>query len=379
MRTLHFLFISIILDAACITSTHAKVTLRPLPNAERMTGVSAHAFSHSGKILALANETEIRLWNLRSKRFTQSFHLPTSYCHYPAMVFGPKDSTILLTACQAYEYGGGMRAGVVNEFRINIFSVLSLNLKSDKITTIDSDLHNCNCALAPDGIRFAELTMSGKLSLREIGHDGPLATASMPPRREWPNEYRLNFSQDGSKLIAYWFGQLLIYDAQTLGSRKFIEDSLEWETPEVLGSTVFLSRNPNTGIPLLIDIQKCQLAKTQPNLLTTQYSYMRMPTVTRALHPVGAAIVSNGQYLIQRYEVTTTGIPYEGGPRLGTDTLLITPLENPNQRWGIALDPSVKIYDVPINVGRYLLINNSGHIQLLNLQSREVDDIGKQD
>ncbi len=304
------------------------------------------AFSHSGKTIALSNDTGLAFMDLHSKRIIRSFSMPQSYCGYRQMVFAPRDSALFLIGCQWYQLDEPQRPNRVSEFQRGVYSIGSLNLHSGKLTTLDSDFHDCKVAFAGDGIRFAVLTSLGELSLHKIGRHGVLHSVQMPPRREWPNEYTISFSADGSKLIAYWYGQLLIYDARTLGSRIYIEDSLEWGTPEVLGSTVFLSRNPLKDTPILIDMRTGREAMIQPPFLNAQYSYRDKPPVNRNLHPVGAALISNEQYLIARYEVHTTGVPFEGGPRAGVDSLLVTPLAHPEQRWGIPIDPAMGIGDV---------------------------------
>jgi hypothetical protein len=249
--------------------------------------------------------------------------------------------------------------------------LLSLDLKDGNIVTLDSQLHNSELALAPGGAQYAVLRADGELSLKEIGNLHQTSFATMPPRREWPNEYTISYSTDGSQLIVYWFGQLLLYTLPSLRSPVFIEDSSEWGEPDPLGATVFLSRGPRK-ISLLIDLKNGSLSKIQPESFYTRCKWSNTAPKNQYVYPVDGGIVRN-EYLLERYEITTTGIPYEGGTREGIDTLLITPIQNPERRWGIALDPADELFDIP-NARDALLIRGGNRIRILDLKTRRVEE-----
>src|SRR5271169_4518417 len=124
----------IILASVCVSNVaHTRTANLPngQPNNHSIGVVSSHVFSHSGKILALANDHEILFWNLQKKRITDSIQLPTSYCRYPEMVFAPKDTAIIIIACEWYEYDQGQeRNNVVHEDSRGVYSILSINIRN---------------------------------------------------------------------------------------------------------------------------------------------------------------------------------------------------------------------------------------------------------
>ncbi|MDP4289093.1 MAG: hypothetical protein Q8922_14320 [Bacteroidota bacterium] len=341
---------------------------RLLWKTERISGVTAHAFSHSGKTLAIASDSALQFWDVRGHHFTRTQQIPAG--RHSEMRFAPGDTALVLLSSEiVYRYSGGLAD--VPMRGSDLFSVVRLSLRNGHAVRLDSDIRLCKCMLAPDGIHIATLGTNGILTLRVIGSTDTIASAVMPARREWPNTYTISFSQDGSKLVVYWYGQLLIYDARTLGNRRFIEDSFEYGTPKVIGNTVFLTRGRRGEVASLIDTRNGQLTALQP-------SSRSVPPRTVLEQPASAALLADGDYLIARYEVQTWGMAIEGGPGDGLDSLFVYPRDHSERPWGIGLSRVMEILDVLPGDGTTLLSGSyDGLLMTVNVRTHEIEYINR--
>ncbi len=332
---------------------------------ESITGVTAHAFSHSGNILALANDHEIKFWDLKEGEFVRTISIP--YHRYVQMAFTTNDSEIIglaetvtpLLKSREDRVDGGIGWG---------WTILQIDVGSGKCSDTQTTIPNRSMlALSPDGTCIAVITDSGDLSLhqaisfRQIAHIQLVGNTSA----RWGNE--VWFGANGRVIVALFHSQVSIRDPHTLEERAIIQRK-SWkgamasysEVQSVIGEGIF----PGMGDTIMYDAITGRPSILQPrNLPKERKSENPSPRET--------ILLGGGNYIAARYNLETWTRPIDYGTRTGRDTIIIYSRAHPEGEWGMEISPSMSILDVfPDN--ETLLVGDRTSLMSINARTHEI-------
>ncbi len=338
-------------------------SLRLLWRNEAISGITAHAFSHSGKILALANDHEIRFWNLDSSRFTRV--IPAPWHIYNGIAFTPEDSEIVLVSSNRPAHPYGVFPGrYVTAPRM----IFRYSLAIGRWDSIDPALQpDDRWALSPDGESVAVLTQYGVVSLHET-HSFQVEKWKDLPKDTVYHPYGVPsgifFAEH--KIIVYWRNQYKFLDPETLKDVGGIEGSLPGYLPSSpIGDRIFIKYGDR---PSVYHTEDGKPALLQPPTIFTR----EFPDFPALL--LNAVLLDHSKYLVSRYEAETWTVPIDYGTRTGIDTLIVSSTEHPSGGWGLQISPATQILGtLPNDHG--LLLGDGNSFWVLDLHAKTIQPI----
>ncbi len=344
---------------------------------EAISGVTAHAFSHSGTILALANNYEIKFWDLKKGEFVRTIEIP--HHSWNQMSFVPNDAVLVLLSPS---FAGTNRRwdpeapSATGGFEIRV------DVQTGKASAVNAAIINkAKWSLSRDGSLIAILTDSGVLSVRMSSDFSTISTTQLPAipasyrssmYSGWEPPYGIWFTSNGSEVIAQWGGQAFVYNARSLSRIKTLSDSVDkWITPEVKGESVFIPRPKTSFLPQVFSDGTWDSSKLQPPSIIIPKIAQWSPLVGKTSRAKSAILLGNGKYLASRYAMWLEQLIDYGTPR-GEDTLVITTPSHPEYGWGIRLSNFMRVLNVIPGNKNQLLLGDGGTLMILDAELHKV-------
>ncbi|HEY3873884.1 MAG TPA: hypothetical protein VGM92_00275 [Candidatus Kapabacteria bacterium] len=358
--------------------------LKSLPGRDR-THITAHTFSSSAKILALANNNDIELWDLKSHQLVGIINLSWLECQ--EMVFKTGDSEIVIFGKRGFPQPSLQNTKDDVFSQIKYFSVIAeVNLHSKTIReTIDSS--NIQGSLSPDGQYFAELSDSGTLTLRTVsklkkimsnqllidtttvmqGHrrkvPGGKDTLYSLPGHKFPNGI-LWFMSKGKKLAVRWYNKLMIFNVPYLTKI----ETFAYNGNQSLGDGIVIY--PEYLYPYVYDLKKETLASLQAYPLLIKPS--SPDSETQVIKPFKVHLFDDASLIVSRYQKSTSKQSNNNTAcsSIQEDSIIFS-FKNTRNTWGMHLNPDMHMVNNS-NDGHLLLFKSPSTIMIVNVITHEV-------
>ncbi|MDP4243270.1 MAG: WD40 repeat domain-containing protein [Bacteroidota bacterium] len=329
---------------------------------ESMTGMTAHAFSHSGKILALANDHEIMLWDLQAEQFVRTIAVPSA--HYEQIAFTPTDSEIVLLSRLGFGDGavfcgnGRPEPPVGKEIRVAT--------SSGQVSGVPRSHRTDGIwALSADARYVAVLNDSGELSVRESRAFNTLETVQL--REATNGYYPRNIAYSGKRLVVLWRGELTLRDPISLEVKTTPAGSANVYSFTLTNESIFLSHDPRSKMLPVIDGVTGQPSSLQPPGAERRSAEWIGGRMFQVLND--GLLFARGRYLATTYHSEMWSSTTRTSTR--TDTLIISSQEHPEGEWNVEVAPKMHLIDV-LPDERTLLLSDGNSLETIDVRTHEI-------
>ncbi|HET6401906.1 MAG TPA: WD40 repeat domain-containing protein [Candidatus Kapabacteria bacterium] len=333
-----------------VANGQATDSLHLLWRNEAISGVTAHAFSHSGKILALVNDHEIRFWDLNSSRFVRTIVAPSH--NYSGLAFTPGDSELVLTttAIPTHPFG------IYPMRRLEVARmILHYHLATSQWDSVTPALQPSDkWALAPDGLSIAVLTDSGIVSDHDTRSFEVEVSRALPKDTMYhPYGPPCGIFFGAREIIVYWRDSYEFLDSHSLDSMGAIDGYFPGYLPSFPpGDGIFI---PYGTLPYVYSSRTGLPSALQPPKLKDEHGFEMIP--------ISAVLLNKERTLVSRYQIWAA-FGDGGGPPVGEDTLVVTSLDRPT--WGIRVPAALRIIGIVPNRPSILLLGDGRRFTTLD-------------